>query len=94
MEPVSDRVVLTRLQNNILTRALQAGDFARADGVALRRALLHPGDDHFWLDVAAARERRGALVGALEALKRARNLRADAALTARASEERLRSRLN
>ena len=94
MAPVSDRAVLTRLQNNIFARASQAKDFARSERSALRRALLNPGDHHPWLDVAAAREGQGALAGALQALGRAQELDGGAALAARAARERVRLRLN
>ena len=94
MEPVSDRSVLIRLQNNIFARASQAKDYARAERSALRRALLNPGDHHPWLDVAAAREGQGALAGALQALARAQVLDGGAAIAARAARERVRLRLN
>jgi regulator of sirC expression with transglutaminase-like and TPR domain len=94
MAPVSDRAVLIRLQNNIFARASQAGDFARAERSALRRALLNPGDHHPWLDVAAAREGQGALAGALQALARAQELDGGAAIAARAARERVRLKLN
>jgi regulator of sirC expression with transglutaminase-like and TPR domain len=42
MTPVSDRKVLIRLQNNVYARAFHNGDFARAERVAIRRALLQP----------------------------------------------------
>lgn len=94
MAPVSDRAVLTRLQNNIFARASQARDFARAERSALRRALISPADHHPWLDVAAAREGQGALAGALEALAHAQRLDGGAAITARAARERVRLKLN
>lgn len=94
MAPVSDRDVLMRLQNICYAQASAAGDFARAERAALRRALLDPLDHRPWLDVAAAREGQGALAGALEALQRATTLDGGAALTARAQRERVRLRLN
>jgi regulator of sirC expression with transglutaminase-like and TPR domain len=94
MAPVLDRAVLIRLQNNIFARASQAGDFASAERSALRRALIDPADHHPWLDVAAARERQGALAGALQALGRAQMLDGGAAIAARAARERVRLRLN
>jgi regulator of sirC expression with transglutaminase-like and TPR domain len=94
MARVSDRSVLIRLQNNIFARASQAGDFARAERSALRRAWLDPADHHPWLDVAAAREGQGALAGALEALGRAQQLDGGATIAARAARERVRLRLN
>lgn len=94
MTPVSDRAVLIRLQNNIFARAQAAGDFARAERSALRRALLDPADHRPWLDVAAAREGQGALAGALQALAQAQFLDGGAAIAARAARERVRMRLN
>jgi regulator of sirC expression with transglutaminase-like and TPR domain len=94
MAPVTDRTVLTRLQNNILVRAQQGGDDARMEAAALRCALLNPSDHRFWLYVASAREARGALAGALQALGRAKTLDHDAARFAEAARARLRSKLN
>jgi regulator of sirC expression with transglutaminase-like and TPR domain len=94
MAPVPDRAVLVRLQNNIFAQASYAGDFAMAERSALRRALLDPADHRPWLDVAAARERQGALAGALQALGRAQILDGGATIAARAARERVRLRLN
>ncbi|WP_421933533.1 transglutaminase family protein [Phenylobacterium sp.] len=94
MAPAPDRAVLIRLQNNIFARASAAGDFARAERAALRRALLDPLDHRPWLDVAAAREGQGALAGALQALAQASSLDGGAALAARAHRERVRLKLN
>jgi regulator of sirC expression with transglutaminase-like and TPR domain len=94
MAPVKDRAVVIRLQNNIFARAQRAGDYARAERAALRRALLDPADHRPWIDVAAAREGQGALAGALEALARAQTLDGGAAIAARAARERVRLRLN
>ena len=94
MTPVSDRAVVLRLENNIYARASRAGDHARAERSALRRALLDPTDHRPWIDVAAAREGQGALVGAQEALVRAQMLDGGAAIAARAARERVRMKLN
>jgi len=94
MAPVTDRAVLLRLQNVIFAQASAAGDFARAERAALRRALLDPTDHRPWLDVASAREGQGALAGALEALQKATALDGGAALATRAQRERVRLRLN
>ena len=94
MTPVKDRLVVMRLENNIYARASRAGDHARAERSALRRALLDPADHRPWIDVAAAREGQGALVGAQEALARAQMLDGGAALAARAARERVRMKLN
>ena len=94
MAPVSDRQELIRLQNVLFTRALRAGDYEGAERSALRRALLDPDDHRPWLDVAAAREKQGALAGALEALSRARTLDDPAEVQRRMSMDRVRLRLN
>jgi regulator of sirC expression with transglutaminase-like and TPR domain len=74
MNPIPDRRVLMRLQNNIFARAWHVGDYARAERVAIRRALLDPVDHKPWIDVAAAREAQGALNGAMDAFSRAAEL--------------------
>lgn len=94
MAPVSDRMVVLRLQNNIFARATHARDYAQAERSALRRALLDPNDHRPWLDVAAAREGQGRLAGALQALTHAQALDGGAALAARVARERLRKALN
>ncbi len=94
MAPVSDRAVVLRLENNIYARASRAGDHARAERSAIRRALLDPSDHRPWIDVATAREGQGALVGAQEALARAQMLDGGAAIAARAARERVRLKLN
>lgn len=94
MAPVPDRAVAIRLENNIFARAVAKRDFARAERSALRRALLDPKDHRPWLDVAAAREGQGALVGAQQALTMAQTLDGGAAIAARAARERVRLKLN
>jgi regulator of sirC expression with transglutaminase-like and TPR domain len=94
MAPVGDRQVLLRLQNMVFIRAIGAGDFESAERSALRRALIDPNDHRPWLDVAAAREKQGALTGALEALGRAQQLEGGAAMYARSVRERVRMQLN
>ena len=94
MAPVSDRQALLRLQNVLFSRALHAQDFEGAERSALRRALLDPEDHRPWLDVAAAREKQGALAGALEALSRARSLDDPAEAHRRISVDRVRLQLN
>lgn len=94
MAPVSDRKVLVRMQNMVYARAIKARDYDSAERSALRRALLDPQDHRPWLDVAAAREKQGALTGALEALGRAQQLDGGAAVTARLARDRVRMQLN
>ena len=94
MAPVSDRQALLRLQNVLFSRALRAQDYEGAERSALRRALLDPEDHRPWLDVAAAREKQGALAGALEALSRARSLDDPTEAHRRMSVDRVRLQLN
>ena len=94
MAPVTDRQALLRLQNVLFSRALRAQDFEGAERSALRRALLDPEDHRPWLDVASAREKQGALAGALEALSRARSLDDPTEAHRRMSVDRVRLQLN
>jgi regulator of sirC expression with transglutaminase-like and TPR domain len=91
MNPIPDRRVLMRLQNNIFARAWHVGDYARAERVAIRRALLDPVDHKPWIDVAAAREAQGALNGAMDAFSRAAER---GGAPAHAARNRLRLKLN
>jgi len=94
MAPVTDRQSLIRLQNVLFSRAIRAQDYDGAERSALRRAWLDPDDHRPWLDVAAAREKQGALAGSLQALSHAHGL--DGVEEARRSTtfERVRMRLN
>lgn len=94
MAPVSDRHALIRLQNMLFIRALKREDFEGAERSAIRRAWLDPEDHRPWLDVASAREKQGALAGALEALDRARGLNSPADMHVRTVHDRIRMRLN
>jgi regulator of sirC expression with transglutaminase-like and TPR domain len=94
MAPVSERQALMRLQNVLFSRAIKAEDYEGAERSALRRALLDPEDHRPWLDVAAAREKQGALTGALEALSRARSLDGPAEARRTTTFDRVRMRLN
>lgn len=94
MAPVSDRHALIRLQNVLFSRAIKAEDFSGAERCALRRALLDPEDHRPWLDVASAREKQGALTGALEALSRARVVGGQDERVHAGAVDRLRMRLN
>lgn len=94
MAPISDRQAVLRLQNIVYARAMQASAFDIAERSALRRAVLDPGDHRPWLDVAAARERQGALNGAMEAINRARTINEAAEAPSAYSLHRLRLRLN
>ena len=94
MAPVSDRHALIRLQNVLFSRAIKAEDFVAAERSAVRRALLDPEDHRPWLDVASAREKQGALNGALQALANARAISGQEAPLHQFAMERLRMRLN
>jgi regulator of sirC expression with transglutaminase-like and TPR domain len=94
MAPVSDRHALIRLQNVLFSRAIRAGDFPCAERSAVRRALLDPEDHRPWLDVAAAREKQGALTGALAALTRARMVAGQDHPLSPVASDRLRMQLN
>lgn len=94
MAPVTDRQALIRLQNMLFVRAIKREDFEGAERSAVRRVLLDPEDHRPWLDVAAAREKQGALAGALEALARARGLDGHGEMHARSAQDRIRMRLN
>jgi regulator of sirC expression with transglutaminase-like and TPR domain len=94
MEPVPDKRVLLRLQNNVFARAFHSRDFVRAERAAIRRALLDPADHRPWIDVAAAREAQGALNGALEAMSRAAEITGGDTGPSAMARERLRKRLN
>lgn len=94
MAPVSDRQALIRLQNVLFNRAIRAEDYQGAERSAVRRALLDPEDHRPWLDVASAREKQGALTGALEALYRARIVGGQDVVVQAGTVDRLRMRLN
>jgi regulator of sirC expression with transglutaminase-like and TPR domain len=94
MAPVTDRQALIRLQNMLYVRALKREDFEGAERSAVRRVLLDPDDHRPWLDVATAREKQGALAGALAALDRARGLDGHGEIHARSAHDRIRLRLN
>jgi len=94
MAPVSDRQALIRLQNLLFSRAIRAENYVSAERSAVRRALLDAEDHRPWLDVASAREKQGALTGALNALARARAVAGQDDRMHHIAEERLRLRLN
>ena len=94
MAPISERQAVLRLQNIIFARAMQAGEYALAERSAYRRALLDPSDHRPWLDVASARERQGALHGAMDAMSRAREMSETTEISTTYSLHKLRLRLN
>jgi regulator of sirC expression with transglutaminase-like and TPR domain len=75
-EPVSDRDILIRLQNNIRLRAFKAGDIPRAVEVLYRLVQLDPGCPEFWYELGMLeahrehwREGQAALLKCLDALE-------------------------
>lgn len=68
--PVGNRAILLRLQNNIKSRALQAGDGARAAAILERMLLIAPEAGGLWHELGMVRARLGTIKGAVEALER------------------------
>ena len=68
--PVGNRAILLRLQNNIKSRALQAGDGARAAAILERMLLIAPEAGGLWHELGTVRARQGTIKGAVEALER------------------------
>ena len=68
--PVSNRAILLRLQNNIKSRALQAGDGARAVAILERMLLIAPDAGGLWYELGVVRAKLGTIKGAVEALER------------------------
>ena len=68
--PVGNRTILLRLQNNLKTRALQAGDGARAAAILERMLLIAPEAGGLWHELGTLRARLGTIKGAVEALER------------------------
>ena len=63
---VSDRDVLLRLQNNILTRAVEAEDLARAKDILERMIALMPDNAGLYREIGAITLRQGDRLGALK----------------------------
>jgi len=95
-QPVSARDVLLRLQNNIKTRALQAGDTARAADIVRSMLLLAPNHAPFWRELGLIETEQGNLQNALAALQACATHASDAAMRSDAVAllQRLRQRLN
>jgi regulator of sirC expression with transglutaminase-like and TPR domain len=60
-EPIGDIDVLLRLENNLKTRASQAGERVRALEIAKRMVLIAPRRPDMWIDLARLSESAGAL---------------------------------
>ena len=68
--PVGNRAILLRLQNNIKSRAVQAGDETRAAAILERMLLIAPEAGVFWHELGTLRARLGTIKSAVEALQR------------------------
>ena len=68
--PVGNRAILLRLQNNIKSRALQAGDGVRAVAILERMLLIAPEAGGLWHELGVVRAKLGTIKGAVEALER------------------------
>ena len=66
-EPVDNRAVLLRLQNNIRTRALQAGELERGAEITRRMILLSPASVGLKRDLGMVEAHRGNVGAAIEA---------------------------
>ncbi|MGE5271364.1 MAG: SirB1 family protein [Thiohalocapsa sp.] len=67
--PVADRDVLLRLQNNLKSRLLQTGRFARALGVVETMLLLAPDLPELWHEAGLLNARQGNMLAAANALE-------------------------
>lgn len=68
-EPVSDRDVLLRLQNNIKLRAIAAGDIRRALEMLETMTAIAPDRDDLWWETASLQSRLGNLKSAIATLE-------------------------
>jgi len=95
-EPVSDRHILMRLQNNIKTRALQGDDLARAITVLERIVLFAPDSLDSWRELGVLRPRLGDVKGGIAALEHCLELDVQDPQRARVNRllEKLRASLN
>ena len=69
-QPVSNRDVLLRLQNNIKARCLERGDVARALQTVEAMVLFAPETSYLWRDAGVLNAKLGHYRGALRALER------------------------
>ena len=67
--PVADRDVLLRLQNNVKSRLLQAGQIERAVGVVETMLLLAPDRPELWQEAGLMHARAGNMRAAVRALE-------------------------
>ena len=68
--PVGNRAILLRLQNNIKSRAMQAGDMTRAAAILERMLMIAPEAGGLWHELGTLRARLGTIKGAVAALER------------------------
>ena len=90
-QPVTNRDVLIRLQNNIKARCLESGDIARALQAVEAMLLFAPDVAHLWRDAGVLHVELGHLDDAVRAIKRYVDLSASG--PARAEAEQLLSRV-
>lgn len=98
-EPVGPRDILLRLENNILSRAIKGGDFARARAVVLRMIWLAPQRAGLRFELGRLEVHAGHMGAAAHAFETCKDLAADIGETriAGMAEEalrRLKTRLN
>jgi regulator of sirC expression with transglutaminase-like and TPR domain len=96
LAPMSTRAVLLRLQNNIRTRRLQAGDIAGALVCAEDMLRIAPDEAPLWRDAALMNQRLDRVSAALRCFNRFLALvpEGEAAARVRGQVDELRSRLN
>jgi len=95
-QPASRRDVLVRLQNNIKSRAVQAGDLARASEVLRRILMFAPALPFSWRELASIEGHLGNLRDAMAAAEHYRRLAPNDAMRHEAAKllQNLKSRLN
>lgn len=96
LRPMGQRRVLLRLQNNILTRRLEAGDLAGALSCTEDMLRIAPDEAELWRQAAAMNQRLGQIGAALKCYERCLMLlpSGGAADRVRAALQDLRGRLN
>lgn len=98
-EPVGPRDILLRLENNILSRAIKAGDFARAREIVLRMIWLAPQRAGLRFELGRLEVHAGHMGAAAHAFEACRDMAADLgevriAGMAEEALRRLKTRLN
>lgn len=87
LKPVSNRAVLIRLENNIKSRLLQAGDIKGARASLARMGLVAPDEPMLWHEAALLDLRQGKFRAGLAELRRAAGLVRDPAARHRIEED-------